>query len=99
MAESACPSVFGFTDYRAYLRAYYTFQKQKNAVFSYRYFALRAKINSSGLYKNVVDGKRTLGRSLISKFSAAMKLNKKEALYFENMVYFNDAKSLCSPPP
>ncbi len=90
--ESA--SVFEFTDYREYLKAYYQFQKRKNPAFSYRYFALRAKINSSGFYKNVIDGKRSLGRSLIVKFSEALKLRKKEADYFENMVYFNEAKTV-----
>ncbi len=88
------PSVFDFTDYRHYLRAYYQFQKQKTPAFSYRYFALRAKINSSGFYKNVMDGKRSLGRGLIVRFSEAMKLRKKEADYFENMVCFNDAKTV-----
>ncbi len=88
------PSVFDFTDYREYLKAYYYYQKRKNPAFSYRYFAKRAKINSSGYYKNVVDGKRGLGRSLIVRFSEAMRLKKKEAEYFESMVYFNEAMTV-----
>jgi uncharacterized protein (TIGR02147 family) len=87
-------TVFDFTDYRLFLKAYYQFQKQKNPAFSHRYFALRAKINSSGFYKNVMDGKRSLGRSLIVRFSEAMKLRKKESDYFESMVYFNEAKTV-----
>lgn len=94
MESPAQPTVFDFTDYRQFLKAYYDFQKRKNPVFSHRYFALRAKINSSGFYKNVMDGKRSLGRSLIVRFSEAMKLRKKEADYFENMVYFNEAKTV-----
>lgn len=87
-------SVFDFTDYREFLKAYYQFEKSTNPAFSYRYFALRAKINSSGFYKNVIDGKKTLGRSLTTRFAAAMKLKKKEAEYFENMVFFNDAHTV-----
>jgi len=86
-------SVFDFINYRDFLRAYYHDQKQKNPFFSFRYFALKAKINSSGFYKNVMDGKRSLGRSLIFKFTTTLHLTPKEAEYFENMVYQNDAKS------
>jgi uncharacterized protein (TIGR02147 family) len=87
-------SVYDYTDYREFLKNYYHVQKRKNKAFSYRYFARKANINSSGFYKNVVDGKRSLGRSLILKFAEAMKLRKKETDYFENMVYFNEAKTV-----
>ena len=87
-------SVFDYTDYRAYLADYYKFKKEHSRAFSYRYFAQKAKIKSSGVYKELVDGKRSLSRSLIIKFSEALKHSKKEAEYFENMVYFNEAKSI-----
>lgn len=86
--------VFNYTDYREYLSEYYTFQKSINSAFSYRYFAQRAKIKSSGFYKEVVSGKRSLTRTQIHNFSIALKLNKKESEYFENMVYFSEAKSM-----
>ncbi|MDB5047747.1 MAG: hypothetical protein JWO30_818 [Fibrobacteres bacterium] len=94
VSEEKGLSVFEFTDYREFLKAYYEFKKRTHPAFSYRQFALKAKINSSGFYKNVVDGKRSLGRSLIVRFSEAMKLRKKEAEYFESMVYFNEAKTM-----
>ena len=84
-------NVFDYTDYRRYLSDYYLFQKKNNSAFSYRYFAKKAGFSSSGLYKELVDGKRGLSRSLIVKFSEALKHSKKEAEYFENMVYFNEA--------
>ena len=87
-------SVFDYTDYRAYLSDYYKFMKKHSRAFSYRYFAQRAHIKSSGFYKELVDGKRSLSRSLILKFSEALKHNKKEAEYFENMVYFNESKTI-----
>jgi uncharacterized protein (TIGR02147 family) len=87
-------SVFNYTDYRKYLADYYSFQKKSNPAFSYRFFARRAQISSSGFYKEVMDGKRSLSRSLIHRFSAAIKHNKKEADYFENMVYFTEAASI-----
>jgi uncharacterized protein (TIGR02147 family) len=87
-------SIFDYTDYRKYLADYYKSQKKKNPAFSYRYFAKRARVSSSGFYKEVLDGKRSLSRSLIIRFSAAFKFAKKEADYFENMVYFNEAMTV-----
>ena len=62
--------------------------------FSYRYFAKKIGISSIGLYKDVVEGRQRLGKALVFKFSAAIGHTKKEAEYFENMVYFNDAKTI-----
>jgi uncharacterized protein (TIGR02147 family) len=87
-------SVFDYTDYRKYLSDYYNFQKKKSQAFSYRYFAQRAGVTSSGLYKEIIDHKRGLSRSLIVKFSEALKHNKREMEYFESMVLFGDAKTI-----
>lgn len=87
-------SVFDYTDYRKYLQDHYTAEKKRNKAFSYRYFARRAGINSVGLYKDVIEGRQNLGRSLILKFAQSIGLGKKETEYFENMVYFNEAKSV-----
>jgi uncharacterized protein (TIGR02147 family) len=87
-------SIFDYTDYRKYLSDYYAFQKVKNPAFSYRYFARRAGISSSGFYKELIDGKRGLSRALIIRFSQAIRHTQKEADYFENMVYFNEAKTV-----
>jgi uncharacterized protein (TIGR02147 family) len=86
-------TIFDYTDYRKYLSDFYQEQKRRKKSFSYRYFARKAGINSVGLYKDVVEGRQNLGRALIFKFSAAIGHSRKEAEYFENMVYFNEAKS------
>jgi uncharacterized protein (TIGR02147 family) len=92
--EKSKLSIFGFTDYRKYLSAFYLEQKRISSVFSYRYFAKKAGINSVGLYKDVIEGRQNLGRALIFKFSAAMGHGKKEAEYFENMVFFNESNTI-----
>jgi len=84
-------SIFDYTDYRSYLSDYYHERKHVSKAFSYRFFSKKAGINSVGLYKDVVEGRQKLGRTLIFKFSAAMGHSKKEAEYFENMVFFNEA--------
>lgn len=86
--------VYEYTDYRRYLKDYYQDQKRQNRAFSYRYFAQKAQTGAYALYKQVLDGKRGLSRGLILKFAKAMKLKKREAEYFENMVLFNEAKTV-----
>lgn len=86
-------TIFDYTDYRRYLADYYHNRKKLNKAFSYRYFAKKAGVNSIGLYKDVIEGRQNLGRTLIFKFSAAMEHTKKEAEYFENMVFFNESET------
>jgi uncharacterized protein (TIGR02147 family) len=92
--KTSTPSVFDYTDYRRYLADYYHERKRVSKAFSYRFFARKAGINSVGLYKDVVEGRQSLGRALIFKFSVAIGHTKKEAEYFENMVFFNEAASV-----
>jgi uncharacterized protein (TIGR02147 family) len=87
-------SVFDYMDYRAFLRDYYQEQKRKRPAFSYRFFALQAGINSTGLYKDVVDGRKKLSQHQIRNFSKAMHLTPPEAEYLENMVHFTEARTV-----
>jgi uncharacterized protein (TIGR02147 family) len=86
--------VVDYTDYRKYLLDYYTMQKKAKSAFSYRFFARKAGFNSIGLYKDVVEGRQSLGRGLTMKFSKALGHSKREAEYFENLVFFNEARSV-----
>jgi uncharacterized protein (TIGR02147 family) len=86
--------IFDYTDYRQYLEAFYREQKARNPGFSYRSFAIKARISSVGLYKDVVNGRQRLSRRVVSKFSEAMGHSKREAEYFEAMVFFSDAKTV-----
>jgi uncharacterized protein (TIGR02147 family) len=86
--------IFDYTDYRRYLGDYYKDQKTRHPFFSYRYFAGKAQITSIGLYKDVVDGRQSLSRRVIAKFSEAMGHSKREVEYFEAMVFFGEAKTI-----
>ena len=86
--------IYDYTDYRKYLDDYYKDQKSSTAYFSYRYFAGKARIGSIGLYKDVVNGKQSLSRRAITKFSEAIGHSKREAEYFEAMVFFADATTI-----
>lgn len=86
-------SVFEYTDYRKYLHDFYLDKKKQTPSFSYRYFARKAETSSVGFYKDVVEGRKNLGRSFILRFSKALNHKEREAAYFENMVMFSEAKT------
>jgi uncharacterized protein (TIGR02147 family) len=84
-------SIYEYQDYRKYLRDYYIEQKSLSPAFTYRLFGKRAGISSLGFYKDVVDGRLTLGSKMIKKFITALGLTKEQAEYFEAMVGFSDS--------
>lgn len=86
-------SVYEFIDYRKFLEHYYTEKKKSSRHFSYRFFAQKTGINSPSFLKHVMDGKRNLTAPAIEKFSNALKLNRKESVYFRHLVRFNQAKT------
>ncbi len=85
--------IFKYINYRKYLADYYQEKKRSTKHFSHRYFAARAGIKSPVFFKQVIDGERNLTKVMIDKFIAAIGLNKKESVFFKNLVLFNQAKS------
>ncbi len=86
--------IYNYSDYRQYIKDYYEYNKSRNDIFSFRYLAQKAGINSSGFFKLIIEGKRNLTKQTILKTCTALKLNDKEAEYFENLVFFNQAQKL-----
>jgi uncharacterized protein (TIGR02147 family) len=87
-------SIFDYSDYRQFLKDYYESHKAVNASFSYRYLAQKAGINSAPFFKFILEGKRNLTKATILKTCGALKLCDREAEYFENLVFFNQAKTV-----
>jgi len=85
--------VFTYLDYRKFLKDYYVQQKKDNPNFSYRYFGRIAGLKTSSLYKSIIDGKRNMSPATIRKFIKGLKLQKRQAEYFENLVLSNQAKT------
>ncbi len=86
--------IFDYSDYRKFLK---DFQQSKNALstsFSFRYFAQKADINSSSFYPQIIKGARNLTKNTILKTCIAFNLSDQEAEYFENLVFFNQAKTI-----
>lgn len=86
-------TIFRYIDYRQFLRDYYSYKKKESAVFSYRWFAQRAGLSSSGLYQRVTKGVRNLSSKAIEQFIIGLELTDKEAAFFRVLVAFNQAKT------
>ncbi len=85
--------IYAYSDYRVFLKDYYERKKSGEARYSYRSMAESAGINSSPYYKFVIEGKRNLSKATILKTCIALKLEERETEYFENLVFFNQAKT------
>jgi uncharacterized protein (TIGR02147 family) len=88
------PSVFDYSDYRAFLSDSYEARKQVDPKFSHRYFSQKAGFKSSGFFANVLSGNRNLTITATLRFASALKLKKDERDYFQNMVGFCQAKTV-----
>src|SRR3954454_16415684 len=86
-------NIFEYLDYRKLLTDFYSFKKSLNRHFSHRLFALKAGINSSGYFSEVLHGRRNLAKAQIQKFCKAMDLGGRERAYFELLVAFGHAGS------
>ena len=85
------PNICEYTDFRKFLNDFYLEAKSSNRNFSYQVFSAKAGIKSKGFLFNVMQGKRKLTQSKCYDLATAMKLNKHETEYFENLVAFNQA--------
>lgn len=86
-------NIFGYYNYRKYLQDYYEYRKSCHKYFSYRTFAQKAGYTSSGLYLDLVKGRKALTPTLIPKFCKALDLNEREVRYFSLMVDFTHAST------
>jgi len=90
----ALPDLLNYTNYRQFLKDYYLARKQADPKFSLRSLAQAARFPSHGLLQYLMDGKRNLSKKTLVKLSLALGLEKERAQYFENLVFFNQAKTL-----
>jgi uncharacterized protein (TIGR02147 family) len=77
-----------YMDYRKFLKDYYEASKAENPHFSYCMFSRKAGISSKGLLYNVLQGKRHLSKAHVVGICSALKLDKHQCEYFENLVAY-----------
>jgi uncharacterized protein (TIGR02147 family) len=93
MRTRASVDVFGYRDFRAFLRAHYAHRKAQKNGFSLRAFSRRVGLKSPNYLKLVMDGDRNLTPELSHVFAEACGLSGDAVEYFCTLVVFNQAKS------
>jgi len=88
--EISPPSLFDYFDYREYLHDYYQHHKRRNAAYSYRLFARKAKLGSPNYLKLVVDGKRRITDRTLYQFARGLGLSRDEEKYFRELVMYQE---------
>ncbi len=86
-------SVYGYTDFRAYLRAFYEFRKDGQHGYSFRAFSKSAGFTSPNILKLVTSGERNISPDATQKFIKALGLKSQMAEYFDALVRMNQAKA------
>jgi len=84
--------VFEYADFRQFLKDFCDDKKKQNKRYSYRILSQKAGIASPNFYQQVIIGKRNLTKATVFKTCKALKLKDKESAFFENLVFFNQAK-------
>jgi len=87
-------SAYDYLDYREYLKAKYEFLKRSDRKYSQRYFAQKLDVKSTGFFAEVLSGKRNLTQKNVLSLVVVLKLESEEAGYFENLVNFNQSRSI-----
>ena len=88
------PNIFNYMDYREFLKDFYNEKKAVTSDFSYKYIADKAGFKSKSFIKLVIDGRKNLTADSIPLLNRVLKLKKKAFSYFNDLVAFNQAKSL-----
>ncbi|MDB5051097.1 MAG: hypothetical protein JWO30_4168 [Fibrobacteres bacterium] len=87
--------IYSYSSFRQYLKDQYEKCKSTGGSgFTYRSLSAKAGINSSAFFKFVIDGKRNLTAQSILKTCIAFNIKGREAEYFEQLVFFNQAKTM-----
>lgn len=92
--DDSLPSVYEYTDYRAFLRDHFAASKKLKPFYSHRYFARHAGLASSNFLKLVMDGRRNVGPTAVEGFAKALRLNRDEASFFTDLVTLAQAETL-----
>ena len=80
-------SLFEYDNYRVYLKDFYESSKAENSHFSLRFFSRLAGFKSQSVLTQVIKGERNISLQSINKFIKALKLSKREGIFFKNLFY------------
>jgi uncharacterized protein (TIGR02147 family) len=89
----AKPDILHYTQYRQYLKDWIQEAKTEDDQFSLRTFARTAGFSGHGHLRFILEGERNLTKRSLLKLILALDMPKGRARYFENLVFFNQAKT------
>lgn len=84
-------SVFDYSDFRDYIRAFVKWKQENNSSYSFRFVASKLECNP-GFFNRVLKGERSLTPQYQLKVVSLFGLNKREEEYFVLLVRYNQAK-------
>lgn len=83
---SDVPSIYGYLDFRAYLRDWFQARKAANPRFSHRLLARRAGITGPSTLLNVMEGRRNISGTSAAEVARAMGLDDDARAFFLALV-------------
>ena len=89
----ATPDLFGYLDYRAWLRDWFGAKKAANPRFSHRAFVRMAGQRSPSMLVDVIERRRNLTTSTTESFCRALKLTSAQASFFTALVHLDQAET------
>lgn len=84
--------IFGYEDYRAYMRDRFAELQSRKPAFSQRGLARKARIANPGFFNEVIKGRRRLSHSATLKMAVGLDLAPAEAEYFSALVDYFEAR-------
>ncbi|MGL1885735.1 MAG: TIGR02147 family protein [Reichenbachiella sp.] len=84
-------SIYNYWSTTDYLNAWFAFEKERNPVFSYQYFANKAGFKSRAFIANVLAGRKKFSTASLLKIAKTLKLGKRETFYFETLIHYDSA--------
>ena len=87
-------NLFDYEDYRQYLGDFFEGKKEQNPSYSWQVFSDKAGFGNKSFVRRVIKKERSLSKTSAYKISQAIGHSKKEAEYFENLIFYNQAENL-----
>ena len=90
--RAVAADVFGYEDYRGYLRDRFTEMQAANPAFSQRGLARKAGIANPGFFNEVIKGRRRLSPAAALKMAHGLDMAPRETEYFSALVDYAETR-------
>lgn len=86
--------IFEYSNYREFLRDFYTNKKSEFPAFSFRLFADKAGFKSKSFIQDVINGKKNISEDSAEKLNKVLKLKSEEFQFLLTLIAFNQSKTV-----